>query len=265
MEATHGSQCNLRLNRLALVLVRGREALSLACALAAGLALRLFALGKLFEVNGDALIYGGLAKNLLLHGRYALTLPSGEIDPTLIRLPGFPLYLAASFRLFGMENYASACWVSIALELAGCLLVADCARRIAPEPWKKAAGHAALWLAVLCPFTASYTAVPLTEAPTLFALSLALWTAIRFRERPGWRPALGFTFAVAFAALLRPDGALAAMALAPVLLVAAWRHPQRARMARIALACTLLALAPFAAWTVRNWRVFHVFSPLAPR
>ena len=33
----------------------------------------------------------------------------------------------------------------------------------------------------------------------------------------------------------------------------------------MALVCLLLALTPFAVWTVRNWRVFHVFEPLAPR
>lgn len=33
----------------------------------------------------------------------------------------------------------------------------------------------------------------------------------------------------------------------------------------MALACALLAIAPFAAWTWRNWQVFHVFEPLAPR
>ena len=31
------------------------------------------------------------------------------------------------------------------------------------------------------------------------------------------------------------------------------------------MVCLLLALAPFAAWTWRNWQVFHVFEPLAPR
>ena len=31
------------------------------------------------------------------------------------------------------------------------------------------------------------------------------------------------------------------------------------------MVCVLLALAPFGAWTARNWRVFHVFEPLAPR
>lgn len=31
------------------------------------------------------------------------------------------------------------------------------------------------------------------------------------------------------------------------------------------IVCALLALAPFAVWTWRNWTVFHVFEPLAPR
>ena len=38
----------------------------------AGLALRLWMLKQFFLVNGDPLIYGDLAKNLLLHGSYAL-------------------------------------------------------------------------------------------------------------------------------------------------------------------------------------------------
>ena len=52
-------------------------------------------------------------------GRYALTVGTGEMYPTLIRLPGYPLFLAVCFRLFGMENYAAAAWVQIALDLAG--------------------------------------------------------------------------------------------------------------------------------------------------
>ena len=34
---------------------------------------------------------------------------------------------------------------------------------------------------------------------------------------------------------------------------------------RMAPVCLLLALTPFAAWSGRNWQVFHVFEPLAPR
>jgi hypothetical protein len=38
-----------------------------------------------------------------------------------------------------------------------------------------------------------------------------------------------------------------------------------ARSLRLAAACTLLSLIPFAAWTIRNARTLHVFQPLAPR
>src|SRR5580698_5845500 len=103
---------------------RLRAAAPVILALLAGLALRLWMLRSLFEVNGDSLIYGGLAKNLLLHGRFDLTLPSGEMYPTLIRLPGYAIFLAGCFRLFGMENYYSAAWVQIVIDLAGCLLLA---------------------------------------------------------------------------------------------------------------------------------------------
>jgi len=241
-----------------------------AVALAAGLALRLWLLGKLFEANGDSLIYGGLAKNMLLHGRFALTLPSGEMYPTLIRLPGYPLFLAACFRLFGMENYFSAACVQLVLDLATCLLLADFARRVAPEQYKKSAAFGALWLGALCPFTASYAAFPLTETATICMLALAMWAIARFREHAGWGNALCFTFAVTYAALLRPDGALAAMAFAPVLLLASRRcagsrRIEPRRLAAMATVFALLALAPFGAWAARNWRVFHVFQPLAPR
>jgi hypothetical protein len=227
-------------------------------------------LKSLFHVNGDTLVYGDLAKNLLLHGSFSLTLPNGQMYLTLIRLPGYPLFLAACFRIFGMENYFAAACVQIALELLGCMLLADSVRRIAPAPLNRGAALATLWLAALCPFTASYAAAPLTETPTLFVLALAIWAMVRFRESPGWVNALWFTFAVACAALLRPDGALAAVAFTPALFSGLGRNRRETeiplrKLMRMTVVCVLLALTPFAVWTARNWRVFHVFEPLAPR
>jgi hypothetical protein len=263
---------------------RARAALPVVVALFAGLALRLWMLPKVFEVNGDSLIYGGLAKNLLLHGRFDLTLPSGEMYPTLIRLPGYPIFLAVCFRLFGMENYYSAACAQIGLDLLGCLLLAGFVRRVAPAAMSEGAALATLWLAALCPFTASYTAEPLTETPTLFVLALGLWAMARFRDEPKWANALWFTAAVTFATLLRPDGALAAVVFAPAMLIGLPRGeiPLRKffpglgaglretgisapKLVRMTMVCVLLALAPFAVWTMRNWSVFHVFEPLAPR
>jgi hypothetical protein len=243
-----------------------RSAASVLLAIAAGLALRIWMFAKFPQISGDALIYGGLAKNLLLHGQFAITDSNGVLHSTLIRLPGYPLLMALCFRLFGMENYAAVVWLQFALDLAACLLLADFVRRIASRP----AAQCTLWLAALCPFTAVYSTSPLTETPTLFVIALALWSLERFRATPGWAHALTFTGAVTYAALLRPDGALVGVALAPAML--AGLNPRRAelgiargRLIRIAVVCLLLALVPFTVWTARNARVFHVFEPLAPR
>ncbi len=253
---------------------------SAALALVAGGLLRVWMLRKFFEVSGDARLYGGMAKNLLLHGQYALTDQGGVLHPTLIRLPGYPLFLAACFRLFGMENYRAAAVVQIVVELFGCILLAFFAARIASAAYRTAAAQATLWLACLCPFTAVYDAMPLTETLSLFCMCLALWSAARFQDRPGWRNALLFTVGVTYTALLRPDGALVGVALAPPVLLRLFAGEQTSRAPsggrsfvgnvgkrefRLGLVCLLLALTPFAVWTARNWRVFHVVQPLAPR
>jgi hypothetical protein len=265
-------------------LVRLPGAASLLLAVAAGLALRVWMAKRFPQDAGDPQIYAGLAKNLLLHGQFASTGADGSLHPTLIRLPGYPLFMALCFVVFGMGNLAAIGWLQIGLELAGCLLLADFVRRIASP----GAAHCTLWLAALCPFTAVYAGAPLTETPTLFLISLALWTLDRFHERPAWPNALLFTGAVTYAALLRPDGALVAIALAPALLVdcatfgpragegTAFRPYMKSNkkegalapesgLMRMAIICALLALTPFALWTWRNWRVFHVIEPLAPR
>jgi hypothetical protein len=238
-------------------------------AMIAGLVLRLLMLKRLFLVTGDSLIYGELAKSLL-HGHYSRMFAAVLPTPTMIRLPGYPVYLAVCFKLFGVDNYFAPVLIQIMLELLGCVLLADLAGRVAPARLATGARHTTLWIAALCPFTASYAIAPLAECLTIFMLSLAMWAMVRFIDEPRWPSALWFTFAIIYVSLLRPDGALAAIAFAPALVFAVW--PRNAtggvtvgRLMRMAIVCMLLALAPFAAWTWRNWNVFHVFQPLAPR
>lgn len=243
--------------------------LSFGAALTAGLGLRIWMFSKLFQVSGDSLIYGEIAKNLL-HGQYSRILVDDITVPTMIRLPGYPLYLAACFKLFGIDNYFAPVLIQIVLELLGCVLLADFASRIAPARLSSGTRHVTLWIAALCPFTASYAVVPLAEPLTLFVLALAMWAMVHFIDAPRWVNALWFTFAITFAALLRPDGALAGVAFMPALIYGAWSSVRTGKLQikqfmRMAGVCILLALAPFVAWTWRNWNVFHVFQPLAPR
>jgi hypothetical protein len=263
-------------------------------ALIGGLILRLWMLHAFPQANGDALIYGNIAKGIL-HGQFALTDSSGVLHPTLIRLPGYPLFLAACFRLFGVEHYNAVAFLQIALELAACLLLADFVRRITTLR----AGLNTLWLATMCPFTAVFSSAPLTESLTFDTICLALWSLERYigtlapgrisdgMKGTGFSPyikparldgasapegsashliwLLLFTLAISAAALLRPDGALVAIALWPALILT--RKPgQRFKPALTkALLCALISILPFVAWTARNWSTFHVFEPLAPR
>jgi hypothetical protein len=229
-------------------------------ALAAGAALRLWFIHAYPEILGDPLIYGSIAKNWMLHGVYGTT-TSGTLRPTLIRLPGYPLFLMLCFKLFGMEHYHAVMYAQTVIDLATCLVVAAFVRRI----WNEKAAWWALWLAALCPFTANYAAVPLTETLELFSITVALDALARFLETPRWSWALLEALAWSYASLLRPDGALIAVALCPAMVWYGHKRWGTARMAKFALVAALISILPFIPWTIRNWRTFHVFQPLAPR
>ena len=243
----------------------GRKWWIVLLALAAGAALRLWFIHAYPEVQGDPLIYGSIAKNWMLHGVYGTT-TSGALRPTLIRLPGYPLFLVLCFKLFGMEHYHAVMFAQTAIDLATCLLIAAFTRRI----WNERAAWIALWLAVLCPFTANYAAVPLTETLELFSNSVALYALARFlqtskAESPRWKWALLLSLAWSYAALLRPDGALIAVALCPAMVWYGRRRWGARRVIPYAAVAALLSVLPFIPWAIRNWRTFHVFQPLAPR
>lgn len=236
-------------------------------ALAAGLVLRLLFVRSHPYFSGDALLYGELAHNLLAHHVFGFT--GVVVRPTLIRLPGYPLFLAACFAIFGDANYRAVVGVQIAIDLCSCALMGVLARRIAG----RRAGVRALWIAALCPFTANYSVVVLTETLTIFCVVAAYVSLERWETR--WRSGSGGLLwacatggALSFAVLLRPDQGLLAAAVVSVML---WtglrcRHTQKgARSLLPSAVASLIVLLPLLAWTGRNWRTFHVFQPLAPR
>jgi Dolichyl-phosphate-mannose-protein mannosyltransferase len=242
----------------------------IAVALVAGACLRLWFIHAYPQLNGDGLIYGDIAKNWLLHGVYGRTIfaPDGSrIAPTLIRLPGYPLFLALCFRVFGMEHYVAVLRLQAAIDLGACLVVAATARRIFSER----TALFALFLGALCPFTANYVAAPLCETLSIFCVALGLYALTAFLLQPGWYPGALLVVTWSYATLLRPDGALLAVASFAAILLFAWRsfagRPPLglARAARYAIPMAALSMLPFVLWTARNWHVFHTFQPLAPR
>jgi hypothetical protein len=125
-----------------------------------------------------------------------------------------------------------------------------------------------LWLAALCPFTANYVAAPLTETLSLLCIAVAFWGMERWRSAGlGWNRWLWvIAAALAYAVLLRPEQGLLAAAVIPAMLWMELRARKDGLSAAVpvlvAAVCVVLPLVP---WTVRNWRTFHVFEPLAPR
>src|SRR5580704_13704416 len=142
-------------------------------AVSAGLALRvLFVLKFPVTDSGDAPFYMELAWNWLKNGVYGFPV-NGHLTPVDMRVPGYPAFLAAVFAFAG--NSARAVMLAqVALDLATCFLIALIAARLAPEAARRRVTLAGLWLAALCPFTANYTAVVLTETLTIFLTTLAI-------------------------------------------------------------------------------------------
>jgi hypothetical protein len=253
-----------------------RTLTAIGLALSLGAALRLWFLWHFPQINGDGLVYGDIAKNWL-HGTYGRTdygLHGVTVNPTLIRLPGYPLFLAACFRIFGIDHYGAVLYLQVAIDLASALLVAWTAGAVAG----RRAGMLALFLAALCPFTANYVAAPLSETLSIFCIALGCATLVWIERRPDWPAAMMLAATWSYATLLRPDGALLAISGFISLGLFAGRGGQklqrrepalgrdhRRRVVRLALAAGLLSLLPFVAWTVRNLRTFHVFQPLASR
>jgi Dolichyl-phosphate-mannose-protein mannosyltransferase len=239
-------------------------------ALALGAWLRLWFLWHFPQVNGDGLIYGDIAKNWLLHGIYGRTdyaVTGATIHPTLIRLPGYPLFLAACFRIFGVDHYGAVLYLQVVIDLVSALVVAWTTRAIAGSR----AGLWALYLAALCPFTANYVAAPLSETLSIFCIAVGCAALVWLQIRPGWAPCLLLAVDWSYATLLRPDGALLAIASFLAIVMFANRSFDglpplgRARAWRLALGAGLLSVVPFVFWTARNFRTFHLFEPLAPR
>ena len=125
--------------------------------------------------------------------------------------PDTPAFLALCFAAFGKQNYSAVLYLQMVIDLVTCLLIAGFVRRLCGHR----AAMLALWLAALCPFTANYVAMPLTETLSIFCVALGLYAFAAVLARPHWGWMLALAFAWSYAALLRPDGALLAVAFFP--------------------------------------------------
>lgn len=245
-------------------------------AAAAGLGLRLWFVAKYpLPETGDSSFYIDLAWNWLKQGVYGFTV-NGQLTPVDMRVPGYPAFLATVFALAGKSSHA-AMMAQAALDVVTCFVVAGIAARMAPRESRGRVGLAALWLAVLCPFTANYTAVILTETLVIFLTAVGILALLETDCGVALgQPAVGPDMAkpmtwilagmvVGFGTLVRPETPLLLLAGGMVLLFDWWRPRDWNKLIRANLLLVVGLILPLLPWAARNLRTLHEIRFLAPR
>jgi hypothetical protein len=265
-------------------------------ALAAGACLRFFFMLKYPAGSGDSILYEQIAANWLKYHVYAMNV-GGAITPVDIRVPGYPAFLAVIYWLCGKTGPDARFWVMTAQVVVDLLtgVVAAC---LAATLLALATGRVdrwrvflvALWLTALCPFTANYVAVPLTETVATFFTTLTILflclLLLRFRGSIFWLENssvnLYFTeqwfaalagISAGFGTLFRPETPLLLMTACVVL---AWhflrggpwssQSLKRGReLIRIVAFMAAGCLFPLTPWAIRNAVTLHEAQPLAPK
>jgi hypothetical protein len=232
--------------------------------------------------DDDGKFYAQIARNLLDHRGY-----SGEEEepyvPTYVRVPGYPLFLAGIFRVFGRDNQTAVRIVQAIVDTITCWVVALLAFAWTPLEWelekRRRALLIALALAAACPFTAVYTSTILTESWAMLLATSFVLVATHAFKNDGLKKLATLWLAAGvlggLATMFRPDCAIFTGGVGVLLLsrglvkiVQRTRDRRRTQQVVATLAgCAALAVGfaiTLTPWTIRNARVFGILQPVAP-
>jgi hypothetical protein len=247
-------------------------------ALAAGLGLRLYFIYHFPFFSGDTAYYEELSRNWLYHGVYGFY-SRGQLFPSDLRPPGYPAFLALVYSVAGPVRIAVMLAQAL-VDLITCILAAGIAARLATDASEEDRSRVvalALWLAVLCPFTANYAAVPLTEvlatlfttlaillllSPAAVRIDLLLSKSDLFRAVRIWLLA---GLAIGLGTLVRPETPLLLLAVLAVLWLRFRRPTNWGRLTVATLWMMLGMLTPLTPWAARNAISLGRVQFLAPR
>jgi hypothetical protein len=255
---------------------------------AAGFCLRLIFALKYPGNSGDTVLYEQMATNWLQHHVYAMNV-NGAIVPVDLRMPGYAAFLAIIYAITGRTGPDARLFVMMAqalVDLCTCLVTAGLAAMLflmKPNTgcWKRVF-IVTLWLAALCPFTANYVAVPLTEVFAEFftaaafvslialigyacggkaGLFISEWGVIHAESMF----ALASGFLIGMGTLFRPETPLL-LVVAWILIAFIWLRKRRflfclQLMVLSGVGCVL----PLVPWAVRNAVTLHEVQFLAPK
>jgi 4-amino-4-deoxy-L-arabinose transferase-like glycosyltransferase len=256
--------------------------------LLAGAFLRMLFVLKFPAGSGDTAIYEQLATNWLKHGKYAMDI-AGQPVPVDLRMPGYPAFLALLYALTGGTGESArlaAMLAQVLVDLACCVAIAALAALLvflcSRQANRQRAFLVGLWLAALCPFTANYVAVSLTEVWATFLTAVALLLLVMvaaevraeapewlrrewFRGKGYWRLVALAGLVVGVGALFRPETPLLLVTSMILLGLWMWWRGETRRFLLSAVLMVCACAAPLLPWTLRNAISLHEFQPLAPK
>jgi 4-amino-4-deoxy-L-arabinose transferase-like glycosyltransferase len=233
------------------------------------LALRLYFALACPHVAGDSPIYEAFARNLLESGTYSHLQYQNHSapKPTMIRVPGYPLMIAAVFAAAGTGNETAVRVLQAVLDTFACVLIALIAFEISSGEIRLRRRRAqwTLALAAVCPFCANYSASILTEVPTTLLWTAAVLFGLKaLKNASAGRNWLYCGLLAGGATLFRPESGILVGIIGIVLFLK--EGSRKAWGTIIKGACLMgfgliLALLP---WAARNAWTLHSFQPLAP-
>ncbi len=172
--------------------------------------------------------------------------PGQKLEPTALWAPGYPMLLAALFRLPG-DDIAAARIVNV---LAGLALIAG-VYYLAAKLWNRAAGLCAAAAIAFFPSNVYFSSLLLSESVFTAAAVLLLCLTVGWTlgvDTPRWRM-LVLGLAAACVGMLRPEGAFIVLAI-----IATWIVVHRS-LRTVAIFTGLLVLGMavlYVPWTIRN-------------
>lgn len=204
--------------------------------------------GAICLIPGDATGYWELARALTAGQPYAIYDPPRRV----LRMPGFPLLLAAGMKLCGERPLAIRMLLAV-VGTMGCGFIFLLGKELVDGR----TGLVAATLAAVTPAHVLFSVLILSEIPFATALTASLWLMARMiRLSAGrgtaWRLgglAGGTGIAMGVATLVRPTWLLVAPACCGLWLLRE-RNRRTAALSLVILAGLGLALTP---WTVRNY------------
>ncbi|MCK4333721.1 glycosyltransferase family 39 protein [candidate division WOR-3 bacterium] len=201
----------------------------------------------------DSVCYERLALNMLQGNGYSLAQAS-PYEPNSTMVPGYPLFIAGIYAVFGQSPYA----VVIIQAILSLALIAGlmwCGIR----QFSKKAGIIAGILLLLNLCLAFYSTQIMTDILFLVFLLPGLWLVLRLFE--GRRPVysgLGAGLLLGLGALTRPIGLYFPLILAFLFFIKPFGKPGRSRLFGYG-ALLLVCIAVVSPWFIRNRVVFGHF------